>query len=66
MPQVQDSIRFAIIVNGVVKGWIAQIPENTMQIAGFSSNPQVIEVTDLENKPSVGWTWDGATFNPPA
>ena len=66
MPAVQNYIKFAIIVDGVVKGWMGIHPDNTIQIAGLSSNPQVVEVTDLADKPSVGWTWDGAAFNPPA
>lgn len=62
----QAAVKFALVINGEVKGWIAQHPENVMQIAGLSSNPQVIETTEAgENQPDIGWIWDGSTFSAP-
>jgi len=61
--------KFAFIVDGVVKCRLS-FPDNTpdaeMKTIGLKSNPLIIETTNLEEKPQVGWTWDGDQFNPPA
>jgi hypothetical protein len=66
MAKIQTHIKFAIIVDGEVKGSIMFIPDKQMEVSGLASNPQIIEITNLENKPSVGWTWNGTAFNPPS
>jgi len=66
MAALTDKVKFAIIVNGVVKGWYSFSPNLELEIAGMSSDPITVEITNLEQKPSVGWTWDGTSFHPPA
>lgn len=40
-------------------------PQNAGYIAGMQSNPQVVDVTDI-NLPIVqGWRYDGENFTPP-
>jgi len=65
MAAITDRVKFAIVVNGSVKGFFTFVPNLELEIAGFSSDPKAVEITDLEIKPSVGWTWDGNNFNPP-
>ncbi len=50
-------MRFYISDDGLV--------QNTGYIAGLQSNPQVIDVTDIDLPIEQGWTYDGENFNPP-
>jgi hypothetical protein len=50
-------MRFYISDDGLV--------QNTGYIAGLQSNPQVVDVTDIDLPVEQGWTYDGENFNPP-
>jgi hypothetical protein len=60
--------RFVFIIDGVVQCRLSfsdQDPDTEMKVAGLNSSPIIIETTDFEQKPSVGWTWDGKEFVAP-
>lgn len=40
-------------------------PQNAGYIAGLQSNPQVVDVTDIDLPIEQGWTYDGNSFSPP-
>ena len=58
---------FALILDGVVFS-TAYFNKHSIDhqglIAGFSSNPKIYDVTDIENV-EIGWMWNGETFIPP-
>ena len=59
---------FAMVFNGEVFSthyFNNMSPNHVPLIAGFSSNPTIFDVTDIENV-DTGWTWNGESFIPPA
>jgi hypothetical protein len=58
---------FALILDGVVfsTAYFNKLsPDHQILIAGFSSNPKIYDVTDIEGI-EIGWIWNGETFISP-
>lgn len=60
--------KFVFVIDGKVQMKLSfpeDRPDSEMKVAGLNSNPIIVEITDFNEKPSVGWTWDGLIFSPP-
>jgi hypothetical protein len=61
--------RYVIIVDGEVGPDLVFDPEASNEVralaAILSSNPTTVEI-DYTSEVTMGWTWDGTTFFPPA
>jgi hypothetical protein len=41
------------------------VPSPSMINAALQSDPQIVDITDLDPKPQPGWLWDGEVFSSP-
>lgn len=61
--------RFVFIIDGKVQmkfSFADDRPDTEMKVLGLNSNPMIVEITNLTEKPTVGWTYDESGFHPPA
>lgn len=61
--------RFVFIIDGIVQCRLSfsdNRPDTEMKVLGLNSNPMIVEITNLTEKPTVGWTYDESGFHPPA
>jgi hypothetical protein len=54
--------KFIAVVDATIEAVISFSPEKQLEIAGFKSNPKIIEITDLVPTPEIGWIWNGSSF----
>lgn len=70
MSNVHPNKYFAVVVgNDVALKMVIPSDGNEQTaraIAALSSNPVIIETTDINPEIDFGWSYDGSSFNPPA
>lgn len=58
-----DFVKIIGVVDSIVQVTLGFNPQTQqIDIAGFKSNPKIVEITDLSTKPKVGWILQGNDF----
>lgn len=63
--EIGNNYKFVLVSEETVTSWIMfpkDEPDSLSFLKNLKKNPVIVDITDLQNPPTVGWTFDGKEF----